>query len=115
MKSMTKKCRQIAGNFDGHADAAVQSGAHRSIAHIQGFTRSHWMPLLGKCPHRIAPAAAKVINFGCKHKSNNKTQLLASYLTVDQSQKSHEFWNPKQPLYSCHQCNKLRKNVRCND
>jgi hypothetical protein len=33
-----KKCRQIAGNFDGHADAAVQCVAHHPTAHIQGFT-----------------------------------------------------------------------------
>ncbi len=69
------KCRQIAGNFDGHADAAVQYGAYHLIVHIQGFTWSHWMPLLGKCLHGIAPAAAMVINFGCKHKNTNKTQL----------------------------------------
>jgi hypothetical protein len=68
----TKKFRQIAGNFDGHADAAVQCGMHCPMEHIPGFTRSHWMPLLGKCLHRIAPAAAKVIDFGCKLKSLTK-------------------------------------------
>jgi hypothetical protein len=68
----TKKCRQIAGTFDGHADAAVQCGTHRQMEHIPGFTRSHWMLSLGKCLHRIAPAAAKVIDFGCKHKSLTK-------------------------------------------
>jgi hypothetical protein len=73
-----KKQRQIAGDFDGHADAAVQCVAHCPIAHIQGFTRSHWMLLLGECPCLIAPAATKVINFGCKHKNTNKAQLLAS-------------------------------------
>ena len=36
-----KKCRQIAGDFDCHTDAAVQRGAHRLIEHIQGFTQSH--------------------------------------------------------------------------
>jgi hypothetical protein len=30
-----KKCRQIAGNFDGHGDAAVQREAHRPMEHIQ--------------------------------------------------------------------------------
>jgi hypothetical protein len=64
-----KKCRQIAGDFDGHADAAVQCGAHCPIAHIQGFSRSHWMPLSGKCQCCIASVAAKVIDFRCKHKS----------------------------------------------
>jgi hypothetical protein len=55
----------------------------------QGFTWSHWMLLLGKHLCRIAPAAANVIDFGRKHKNTNKTQLLVSWLTVDQSQKSH--------------------------
>jgi len=39
-----EKCRQIGGNFDCHADAAARRGAHRLMEHIQGFTRSHWMP-----------------------------------------------------------------------
>jgi hypothetical protein len=60
-----KKFRQIAGNFDGHADVAVQYGMHRLTEHIPGFTRSHWMQ---PCLHCIAPAAAKVIDFGCNHK-----------------------------------------------
>jgi hypothetical protein len=72
-----KKCRQIAGNFDGHTDVVVQWGLHHPIAHIQGFTQSHWMLISSKCPHCIAPVAAKVINFGCKHKTPNKTKLLA--------------------------------------
>jgi hypothetical protein len=33
----------------------VWRGAHRPIKHIQGFTRSHWMP--------IAPTAAMVDEF----------------------------------------------------
>jgi hypothetical protein len=68
----TKKCRQIAGIFDGHADAGVQCTTHCPMEHIPGFTRSHWMLPLGKCLHRIAPTAAKVIDFGCKHKSLTK-------------------------------------------
>jgi hypothetical protein len=59
-------------------DAAVQCMAHRLITHIQCFSRSHWMPLSGKCLCGIAPAAAKVIDFRCQHKNTNKTQLLAS-------------------------------------
>jgi hypothetical protein len=57
------RCREIAGNFDHHADAAVQCGAHRPTEHILGFTRSNWMLPLGKCLRRFAPATAKVINF----------------------------------------------------
>jgi hypothetical protein len=60
-----KKCRLIDGNFDGHVDAAVRCGTHCPMEHIPGFTRGHWMPPLGKCLHRIAPAAAKVIDFSC--------------------------------------------------
>jgi hypothetical protein len=58
-----KKCRQIAGNVDGHGDAAVQCGAHRPMELIQEFSRSHWMPPLGKCLRRIAPMAAMVDEF----------------------------------------------------
>jgi len=58
-----KKCRQIDDDFDDHADAAVQRGAHRPTEHIQGFTRSHWMPPSGKCLRHIAPTAAMVDEF----------------------------------------------------
>jgi hypothetical protein len=58
-----KKGRQIAGNFDCHADAAARHGAHRLMEHIQGFTRSHWMPPPVKCLCCIAPAAAMVDEF----------------------------------------------------
>ncbi len=58
-----KKCRRIAGDFNGHGDAAVRRGAHRPMEHIQGFTRSHWMPPSGECLRRIAPAAAMVDDF----------------------------------------------------
>jgi hypothetical protein len=64
-----KKCRQIAGNFDCHAGAAVRRGADRPMEHIQGFTRSHWMPLSAECLRPIAPAATMVDNFGRKHKT----------------------------------------------
>jgi hypothetical protein len=67
-----KKCRQIAGDFDGQAVVAVQCGMHRPMEHMPGFTRSHWMPPSGKCLYRIALAATKVINFGCKNKSITK-------------------------------------------
>ena len=58
-----KKCRQIAGNFDCHGNAAVRCGAHRLMEHIQGFTRSHWIPPSVKCLCRIAPVAAMVDKF----------------------------------------------------
>jgi hypothetical protein len=74
----TKNKGKTLAIFDGHADAVVQCVMHCPIAHIQGFTRSHWMPLLGKCPHCIALVATKVIDFGCKHNNTTKTQLSAS-------------------------------------
>jgi hypothetical protein len=58
-----KKCRQIAGDFDGHGNAAVRRKAHRPMEHIQGLTRSRWMPPSGECLRRIAPATAMVNDF----------------------------------------------------
>jgi hypothetical protein len=42
---------------------------------IQGFTQSHWMPPLGECLRRIAPAAAMVDEFVETTQNTNKTQL----------------------------------------
>ncbi len=36
-----KKFRKIAGNFDCHADAAVQHRAHCPMERIRGFMQSH--------------------------------------------------------------------------
>ncbi len=36
-----KKYTRFAGNFEDHADAPVQFGAHHPIEHNQGFTRSY--------------------------------------------------------------------------
>ncbi len=71
----TKKGRQIAGDFDCHADVAVRRRAHRPMEHVQGFTGSHWMPLSGKCLRCIAPAAAMVNEFVETAQNTNKTQL----------------------------------------
>jgi hypothetical protein len=73
MNQQNEKCRQISGNFDCYADAAVLRGAHRSMDHIQGFTQSHWMPLLVECP-----AATMADEFEQNTQNTNKTQLLAS-------------------------------------
>jgi len=54
------------------------AGVHCPMEHILGFTRSHWMPPLGECPSRIAPAAAMVNEFVGTTQITNKTQLLAS-------------------------------------
>jgi len=47
------------GHFDGHGGAPVPYGAHLPMKHDQGFTRSHWMPPLGKYLLRIALVAAR--------------------------------------------------------
>jgi hypothetical protein len=73
-----KKSRRIDGNFYCHDDAAVRLGAHRPIEHVQGFTRSHWMPPLVECSHHITQAAAMVNEFVKTTQNTNKTQLLAS-------------------------------------
>jgi hypothetical protein len=39
------------------------------MKHIQGFTRSHWMPPSDKFWRHIAAAAAVVDDFGRKHKT----------------------------------------------
>jgi hypothetical protein len=36
-----KKCMSNAGNFDCHADTAVQCGVHFPMEHICGFMQSH--------------------------------------------------------------------------
>jgi hypothetical protein len=36
-----KKYKSNAGNFDRHADTAVQCGAHCLMKRIRGFMRSH--------------------------------------------------------------------------
>ena len=42
---------------------AILIAMHRRMEHIQGFTRSHWMPPSAECLRRIAPAAAMVNEF----------------------------------------------------
>jgi hypothetical protein len=73
-----KKCRLIDGIFYCHGDAVVRRGAHIPIEHVQGFTRSHWMPPSVECSHPIAPAATMVNEFVETTQNTNKTQLLAS-------------------------------------
>ena len=80
-----KICRQIAGNFDCHGNAAVQRGAHLPMEHIQGFTWSHWMPQSVKCMRHISLAAAMVDKFEWNTQNTNKTQLLASKYGTFQS------------------------------
>jgi hypothetical protein len=79
-----KKCRRIAGNFNHHADVAVQCGAHCPMEHIQGFTRSHWMLPSGKCLLGIAPAAVMVDECVENTQNTNKKLFSASNLRYNQ-------------------------------
>ena len=73
-----QKCRQIARDFDCHADAAVRRGAHRPMEHAQGFTWCQWMAPLGECLCHIVPTATMVGKFERNTQNTNKTQFLAS-------------------------------------
>jgi hypothetical protein len=43
-----KKCTNFAGHFDGHGGASVGYRTHPLVEEVQGFTRNHWTPPLGK-------------------------------------------------------------------
>jgi hypothetical protein len=117
------KCRQIAGNFDCHGNAAVRRRVHRPMKHNQfwlswqcsgttqgtspdrahpgGFAWSHWMPPSVECLRRIAPVAAMVDKFEWNTQNTNKTQLLASNYGTFQSLVVCDNVNPKtDPLLS---------------
>jgi hypothetical protein len=56
--SMTIKCTLSAVRFDGHGSLPVQY-KHCPMQHVQGYSRSHWMPPLGNYSLRIAQAATR--------------------------------------------------------
>jgi hypothetical protein len=62
------------------------------------------MPPSGKCLRHIALAAAMVDDFE-KKKQQNQTQLLPSFLMVDQRKKAIEAQDPPGTLYSHPWCN----------
>jgi hypothetical protein len=57
--TMTNECTLSAGRFDGHGSAPEQYRRHCPMRHVQGYSRSHWMPLPGDYSLRIALAAAR--------------------------------------------------------
>jgi hypothetical protein len=71
------KCRKIAGSFDHNGDALVQSGVHLPIKHINKFTRSNWMPPLGKCLCRIT-LGATMVTILVENTKHQQKLLLAS-------------------------------------
>jgi hypothetical protein len=93
-----EKCRESAGDFDHHADAAVQCGVHCPIEHILGFTRSYWMPPSGECLHCIAPAATMINKYIENTQNTNKKSFLARDYGTNQSLVVYEdFIPPKIP------------------
>jgi hypothetical protein len=57
--TMTIKCTSFAGRFNGHGGAPEQYRWHCPMRHVQGYSRSHWMPASGDYSLRIAPVAAR--------------------------------------------------------
>ncbi len=75
----------------------------------------HAKPLdaaIGWVPAPYCPGSCHGRRFWMKQKNTNKTQLLPSFLTVDQRKKVEQFWDPKQTLYSRHWCDKLCTKVK---
>jgi hypothetical protein len=97
-----KKIMPNAGNFDGHADMAVQCGEHPPDgAHLW----LHAKPLdaaMGRVPVPYCPGSRHGRHFRMKQKNTNKTQLLPSFHTVDQRKKAKQFRDPKRTLSSRH-------------
>ena len=57
--TLTKSAgKLLAISCNDQAYAPVQHGVCCPMEHIQGFTRSRWMPPLGMCVRCIVPAAA---------------------------------------------------------
>ncbi len=69
--TMINKCTSTAGHFDGHGSAPEQYRQHRPMRHVQGYSRSHWMPPSGNYSLHIAPAAARATG-----KKNNQQMHL---------------------------------------
>ena len=51
-----KKCRRIAGDFDGHGNAAIRCEVHRLMEHVQASLkatgRRHWASACVVLPRR---------------------------------------------------------------
>jgi hypothetical protein len=78
-----KKCRHIAGNFDGHADAGVQCGMHCPMDHIPGLLEV--TATIGQVPALHCPGGHQGHQFWLQTQITIKTQLFASNRTVAQA------------------------------
>ena len=58
-----EKCRQLAGDFDCHGNAAMRCGVHHPMEHIRGILSKPLDTTISPVPARIPPAAAMVIDF----------------------------------------------------
>ena len=56
---VTNECTFVAGHFDDHVEALKRYMRHCPMQHVQGYSRSHWMPSSGYYSLHIAPAAAR--------------------------------------------------------
>ncbi len=105
-----QKIHSNASNFDGHADTVVRCGAPDGAhpwLHVKPLDAA-----IGRVSMLYCPGGRHGRWFWMTQKNTNKTQLLPSFLTVDQCKKAEQFWDPKQTLYSRHWCNKLHTNVK---
>jgi hypothetical protein len=74
-----------AGRFDGHGNAPVCNRVHRPMEEIQGFTRSHWTPPMGKY-------------YVQKHKRDMARMVFFMYFIAKTIGKGH--WSMLRPLFS---------------
>jgi hypothetical protein len=73
--TMTNECTLSTSRFDGHGGAPEQYRWHCLMWHVQGYSRSHWMPPSGDYLLRIAPEAAGAT--ANKQQSTNTTKKVA--------------------------------------
>ncbi len=64
-------------------------------------------------PTLYCPGGRHGRQFQMKPKNTKKTQLLPSFLMVDQCKKAKQFWDPKQTLYSHHRWDKGQAGYKC--
>ncbi len=92
--------------YSSAMQGALPNGAHQWL---------HAKPLdaaIGRMPAPYCPSGRHGLQFWMKQKNTNNTQLLPSFLTVDQCKRAKQFWDPKLTLNSRHWCNKLHTNVK---
>ncbi len=92
--------------YGGAMRSASPNGAYPWLHAKPLDAAIRWVPVL------YCPGGCHGWRFQMKQKNTTKTQLLPSFLTVDQCKKTKQFLDPKRTLYLGHQCNKLCTNVK---